>query len=207
MLNDNHQVSTCSKPTSFASATVSSSKVLYCFVFATLSARYLPVLRPVCALAIVCFKNFSFQISDVLNLIISVENNDMIPLVRVGENNANLIKRVMDAGAYGVIIPNVTSTDEVKAAINAVKYPLEGTRGVGLYRAQKYGKSFNEYLKWLKNESIIIIQIEQVLGNSIDIIRQEMIQKMVLSPDRRRGIQRMPSVSYTHLTLPTKRIV
>ena len=46
VLSDNHHVSTCSKPTSFASATVSSSKVLYCFVFATLSARYLPVLRP-----------------------------------------------------------------------------------------------------------------------------------------------------------------
>jgi 2-dehydro-3-deoxyglucarate aldolase len=113
----------------------------------------------------------SLELSDILNLIISIENNDMIPLVRVGENNANLIKRVMDAGAYGVIIPNVTSTDEVKDAINAVKYPLEGTRGVGLYRAQKYGKSFNEYLKWLKNESIVIIQIEHIDAvNNIDEI-------------------------------------
>ena len=88
----------------------------------------------------------SIELRDILPLIISIENNGMVPLVRVGENNANLIKRVMDAGAYGVIVPNVNSAAEAIAAVNAVKYPPVGTRGVGLYRAQGYGKTFNEYL-------------------------------------------------------------
>ena len=91
----------------------------------------------------------------------------MIPLVRVGENNANLIKRVMDAGAYGVIIPNVTSTDEVKNAINAVKYPLEGTRGVGLYRAQGYGKLFNEYFS-NDNHKMQIVRPFEVLNQATE---------------------------------------
>ena len=68
--NDNHHVSVCSNPTDSASSTVSSSKVLYCLVFATLRARYLPPLSPLYALAIVCFRNFSFHISDVSNLIL-----------------------------------------------------------------------------------------------------------------------------------------
>ena len=55
--NDNHHVSTCLNPTSFASDTVSSSNVLYCFVLATFNARYLPVFKPLCAFAIVFFKN------------------------------------------------------------------------------------------------------------------------------------------------------
>lgn len=54
----------------------------------------------------------------------------------VGENNPNLNKRVMDAGACGVTVPNVNSADEAIAAVNAVKDPPVGTRGVGLYPAQ-----------------------------------------------------------------------
>jgi len=104
----------------------------------------------------------SIELRDILPLIISIENNGMVPLVRVGENNANLIKRVMDAGAYGVIVPNVNSAAEAIAAVNAVKYPPVGTRGVGLYRAQGYGKTFNEYLEWLEKEGIVIIEIEHI---------------------------------------------
>src|SRR5210317_2502773 len=68
--NDNHQVSVCSKPTCRAKSTVSSSNVLYCFVLATFKAKCLPFFKPLNALAIVCFKNFSFHISLVLNLIL-----------------------------------------------------------------------------------------------------------------------------------------
>jgi 2-dehydro-3-deoxyglucarate aldolase len=111
----------------------------------------------------------SIELRDLLSLIISIEANDMVPLVRVGENNQNLIKRVMDAGAYGVIVPNVCSKDDAEAAVNAVKYPPMGTRGVGLYRAQKFGRAFEEYKKWLAEESVVIVQIEHIRAvNNID---------------------------------------
>ena len=104
----------------------------------------------------------SIDISELLPLIISIEANGMVPLVRVGENNPNLIKRVMDSGAYGVIVANVCSAEDAKAAVNAVKYPPEGTRGVGLYRSQGYGKQFESYLKWVQEESVVIVQIEHI---------------------------------------------
>jgi 2-dehydro-3-deoxyglucarate aldolase len=95
----------------------------------------------------------------------------MVPLVRVGENNPNLIKRVMDVGSYGVIVPNVKNAKEARDAVAAVKYPPAGTRGVGLYRAQKFGLQFDEYKKWLSNESVVIIQIEHIDAvNNIDEI-------------------------------------
>ncbi len=113
----------------------------------------------------------SIDVSSLLTMIISIEHNGMVPLVRVGENNPNLIKRVMDAGAYGVIVPNVNSSEDVKAAVNAVKYPPFGTRGVGLYRAQGYGRTFEEYKQWLEEESVVIIQIEHINAvNCIDDI-------------------------------------
>lgn len=104
----------------------------------------------------------SIGLNELLPLIISIEANGMVPLVRVGENNANLIKRVMDAGAYGVIVPNIRSAQEAAAAVAAVKYPPMGTRGVGLYRAQKYGRAFEAYKKWLSEESVVIVQIEHI---------------------------------------------
>jgi len=111
---------------------------------------------------VVDLEHTSITLENLLVLIISIENNGMVPLVRVGENNANLIKRVMDAGACGVIVPNVCTAEDVSVAINAVKYPPSGTRGVGLYRAQGYGNKFNEYLHWLENESVVIVQIEHI---------------------------------------------
>ncbi len=113
----------------------------------------------------------SITLSDLLPLIISIEADAMVPLVRVGENNPNLIKRVMDAGAYGVIVPNVNSAQDAQAAVSAVKYPPQGTRGVGLYRAQGYGRDFEAYKKWLTQESVVIIQIEHIDAvNNIDAI-------------------------------------
>ena len=111
---------------------------------------------------VIDLEHSSITLDNALNLIISIESNDMVPIIRVGENNPNLIKRVMDAGAYGVIVPNVNSAKDANTAINAVKYPPDGKRGVGLYRAQAYGRKFEEYLKWLQNESVIIVQIENI---------------------------------------------
>lgn len=104
----------------------------------------------------------SIDLGDLLPLMISIEANGMVPLVRVGENHPNLIKRVMDAGAYGVIVANVNSPEEAAAAVNAVKYPPQGRRGVGLYRVQGYGRRFEEYKRWLQKESVVIVQIEHI---------------------------------------------
>jgi 2-dehydro-3-deoxyglucarate aldolase len=104
----------------------------------------------------------SIEINDLVPLLISIERQGMSSLIRVGENDPNLIKRVMDAGADGVIVANVKSAAEARQAVASVKYPPIGERGVGLYRAQRYGAGFEDYLKWCKEESVVIVQIEHV---------------------------------------------
>lgn len=96
------------------------------------------------------------------DLIRVIELCGVVPLVRVGENDPNLIKRVMDAGAHGVIVPMVNSKDDAEKSVASVQYPPKGFRGVGLARAQKYGVDFEGYKKWNEQESIVIVQIEHI---------------------------------------------
>jgi 2-dehydro-3-deoxyglucarate aldolase len=96
------------------------------------------------------------------HLIQIIEGYNSVPLVRVGENNPDLIKRVMDAGAYGVIVPMINSADDAEKAVNAVKYPPMGTRGVGIARAHGYGRDFEGYVSIINRQSVVIVQIEHI---------------------------------------------
>ena len=104
-------------------------------------------------------------------LIQIIQLSGVAPLVRVSENNPTIIKRVLDAGAYGVIVPMVNSAKDAEKAVKAVKYPPVGSRGVGLARAQGYGFDFDEYAATINEESIVIVQIEHIDAvNSLDSI-------------------------------------
>jgi len=117
-------------------------------------------------------------------LILTIQSKNMDALVRVGANDALLIKQVMDAGADGIIVPMVNSKDDAKKAVAAVKYPPEGSRGVGLARAQNYGIGFDEYKDWLKNNSVVIAQIEHkdAAENIREIISVDGIDGAIIGP-------------------------
>jgi 2-dehydro-3-deoxyglucarate aldolase len=118
------------------------------------------------------------------NLIRTVELSNCTPLVRVSENNPFLIKRVMDAGAHGVIVPMVCTAGEAEKAVKSVRYPPKGFRGVGLARAQKYGFDFEGYKKWLEKESIVIPQIEHVdaVKNLKEILATDGVDGFIVGP-------------------------
>ena len=84
------------------------------------------------------------------------------PLVRLTWNDPNQIKRVMDAGAHGILVPMVNTRAEAEAAVSAVHYPPQGRRGVGLARAHGYGASFQEYRDWLETQAVVIVQVEHI---------------------------------------------
>lgn len=117
-------------------------------------------------------------------LIQVIELSGCVPLVRVGDNDPNLIKRVMDAGAHGVIVPMVNSREDAERAVSAVKYPPIGTRGVGLARAQGYGVDFEKYKDWNQKESIVIVQIEHIdaVNNLEEIISTVGVDGFIIGP-------------------------
>jgi 2-dehydro-3-deoxyglucarate aldolase len=108
-----------------------------------------------------------------------------IPLVRLTKNDKNLIKRVLDAGAQGIIVPNVVTREDAIRAVQATRYQPIGNRGVGLGRAQGYGSTFSEYYQWQKDDGpIVIAQIEDksALDNLNEIFTTQGIDGFIIGP-------------------------
>ena len=107
------------------------------------------------------------------------------PFVRVSSNDEVQIKRVLDAGAKGIIVPMVESKEDVLAAINATNYPPKGTRGMGLARAQGYGeaKAKNDYIQNISNRIELYIQIESKEAlNHLDEMFSQDINGYMIGP-------------------------
>ena len=117
-------------------------------------------------------------------LITTIQANNMKALVRVSKNEEVIIKKVMDMGADGVIVPMIKNREEALEAVGYVKYPPYGNRGVGLYRAQGYGTKFEEYKKWVNEEAIVIAQIEHIeaVNNIDDILAVDGIDGTIVGP-------------------------
>jgi 2-keto-3-deoxy-L-rhamnonate aldolase RhmA len=109
---------------------------------------------------VVDLEHTTISIDQAGELIRTIDLAGCAPLVRLTSNNSDQIKRVMDAGAHGIVVPMVNSVDDIKNAIASTRYGPDGTRGVGLARAQGYGPKFSEYLHWLKDSAVVIPQIE-----------------------------------------------
>ena len=117
-------------------------------------------------------------------LITTIHANNIKALVRVSKNEEVAIKKVMDIGADGVIVPMIKTKEEAQMAIDFVKYPPIGKRGVGLYRAQNYGIGFDKYKKWVEEEAVIIAQIEHIeaVKNIEEILTTEGIDGTIVGP-------------------------
>ena len=118
------------------------------------------------------------------DLIRVIELCNCSPLVRIGNNDPVLIKRIMDTGAHGIIVPMVNTRNEAEKAVEATKYPPIGKRGVGLARAQKYGSDFEGYRKWNQNNSIVIVQVEHIdsVNNLEDILSVNGVDGFLVGP-------------------------
>jgi 2-dehydro-3-deoxyglucarate aldolase len=126
----------------------------------------------------------SITVKDAQELIRVIELCGVTPLVRVGHNQPNLIKRIMDSGAHGVIVPMVNSREDAEQAVASVKYPPLGFRGVGLARAQKYGADFEGYRQWNQRDSIVIVQVEHIkaVENLEAILSVEGVDGFIIGP-------------------------
>jgi 2-dehydro-3-deoxyglucarate aldolase len=104
----------------------------------------------------------SITIREAEELIRIIQLKGVTPLVRLSSNNSEQIKRVMDAGAHGIIVPMVNSRKEAEEAVSAVKYPPTGTRSFGLARAQGYGQNFDNYVRWQSDNTLVVVQVEHI---------------------------------------------
>lgn len=107
------------------------------------------------------------------------------PLVRLSSNDAVQIKRVMDAGAHGIIVPMVNTRQDAEQAVAAAYFPPVGLRGVGLARAQGYGSSFKSYHEsTVGSRTVVIVQIEHktAVANLEEILSVKGVDAFLIGP-------------------------
>lgn len=105
-------------------------------------------------------------------------------LVRVPALEESAIKRALDCGAQGVIVPMINSASDAAQAVAWSYYPPRGRRGVGLHRAQGYGPGFSSYLSRLDEGLVVIAQIEHVdaVRDIEQIIAVDGIDAIIIGP-------------------------
>ena len=92
-------------------------------------------------------------------------------IVRVPSSEDVWIKKALDIGAAGIIVPAVNSLEQAQQVVSACRYPPQGTRGVGIGRAHGFGARFKEYVEHANDEVAVIIQAEHIDAvESIDAI-------------------------------------
>jgi 2-keto-3-deoxy-L-rhamnonate aldolase RhmA len=83
------------------------------------------------------------------------------PVVRIAANEAPRFKRVLDMGAFGVMVPYVNTAAEARAAVAAMRYPPHGVRGVAKFnRGAGFGGDFEEYYLHSHERLLGVLQIE-----------------------------------------------
>jgi len=117
-------------------------------------------------------------------IIAACHANSVSCLPRVATHNPEAIKRLLDSGADGVIVPTVESTEQVEKLIEWVKYPPMGKRGYGIGRAQGYGHDFDEYTTQWNDSSSLIIQIESIsaVENIDQLLQFEEVDGAMVGP-------------------------
>ncbi len=97
-----------------------------------------------------------------LNMMIAIEKQGAEPFVRVSANNESEIKKFLDMGARGIIVPMIKSYDDVQKAISYSKFPPVGNRSYALPRCTNYGLSMDEYFQNANDSIFLGIMIEHL---------------------------------------------
>lgn len=102
------------------------------------------------------------ELTGAIQLMQGISATNSSPIIRVPWNDPVALKRALDIGPQGVMIPSINSAAEARAAIKACRYPPQGIRGAayGLVRATDYGLAAREYLENLYEDMMIICQVE-----------------------------------------------
>ena len=115
---------------------------------------------------VIDLEHSSININQAEQLIRVIDLAGAKPFVRLSDHNASQIKRVLDAGAKGILAPMIETVNQIEKGISACHYPPKGSRSMGLARAQGYGESIakNDYISNKEDEIEIYAQIESKKG-------------------------------------------
>jgi len=134
---------------------------------------------------VIDLEHSSININQAEQLIRVIDLAGSKPFVRLSGHSSSQIKRVLDAGAKGILAPMVESKAQIDSIISACHYPPRGNRGMGLARAQGYGEANakSEYILTNAKNIEIFAQIESIAGiENLDSIFSQEIDGYFIGP-------------------------
>jgi 2-keto-3-deoxy-L-rhamnonate aldolase RhmA len=124
-------------------------------------------------------------IEAMLGHLIAARAGGCASIVRIPANDVGWIKRVLDSGAEGIILPRAYSAKEVSAFVAACRYPPLGTRGFGPRRPMQYGRLEQQsYLQQANREVFVVAQVEtkELVAELDEVLKIESLDSLVLGP-------------------------
>ncbi|MCG6190780.1 HpcH/HpaI aldolase family protein [Maribellus maritimus] len=128
------------------------------------------------------------------NMIRAIELHGAEPFVRISLNDEVEIKKYMDIGARGIIVPMIKSYNEIEKAISFIKYPPSGSRSYAIPRCTGYGDWSNEYYENANEQTFIAIMIEHIdaVKNIDKIFSHKEIDAVLIGPYDLSGSMNIP---------------
>jgi 2-keto-3-deoxy-L-rhamnonate aldolase RhmA len=102
----------------------------------------------------------SLDYRDVLHHLRAAKGSDMAVLARVPETSVSTIKKCLDLGVHGILLPLIRTDKDLKEGFGFARYPTVGLRGIGGERAVRWGFRMEEYLGCANEETLVIPLIE-----------------------------------------------
>lgn len=126
----------------------------------------------------------AIDLETMTNIFRTIAGFDSVPVARLPLNDPVWIHRSLDAGAKGLIIPMIKTSQEAENAIKEAKYPPRGVRGYGYSRANMHGIDFDEYIKTANDEIAMIMQIEHkdAIVNLEEIVKVDGVDGLFIGP-------------------------
>jgi 2-keto-3-deoxy-L-rhamnonate aldolase RhmA len=125
-----------------------------------------------------------WSIETVQRSIQATAGTDIVPLVRVAWNDIVMIKRALDTGAYGVVVPWVNTKEQALQAVRATRYAPDGIRGCGPRRCAKYGLERREYVDAANDLMMVVVQVEtqEAVDNLPEICSVDGVDAVFIGP-------------------------
>ena len=120
--------------------------------------------------------------TDVVHMLTAISTTETVPLVRVPWNDPPTIMKVLDAGAYGVVVPLVNNAEEARRAVFACRYPPDGGRSSGPARATMYAGAGYQAGANSEIACIVMIETAEALDNLDEILSVPGVDAAYIGP-------------------------
>lgn len=126
----------------------------------------------------------SYSVKDFSDMVHTLKGTSTKAFARVEKNDEMSIRKVLDMGASGIIVPLVNDRDEAMKAVSFCKYPPEGKRGFAFCQANDYGDDFDEYARSANQEVLLLVMAEskEAVKNIEEILQVKGVDGVFIGP-------------------------